>query len=110
MATPLFLLISFDMAFDIWVRPLGPIAPQGVAWMHFSNIAEALHYFRLEERRSVRIQHTQVMRAAKANTTRDGYAFTFEEPSSFVVASPARSLRTAVAPAPNLSTLGFTAV
>ena len=32
------------MGFDIWLRPLGPIAPQGVAWMHFASIAEALRY------------------------------------------------------------------
>ena len=46
---PLFLLISLDMGSDIWVRPLGPIAPQGVAWMHFANIAEALHYLLSED-------------------------------------------------------------
>ena len=45
---PLFLLISLDMGSDIWVRPLGPISPQGVAWMHFANIAEALRYLRSE--------------------------------------------------------------
>ena len=107
---PPLLLISLDMGFDIWVRPLGPIAPQGNAWMHFPNVAGALRYLRSEEKGSLRIQHTQVMRAAKANATRDGYAFTFDEPSSLVVASPARLQRTAAAPAPNLSSFGFTAV
>ena len=107
---PHFLLISLDMVSDIWVRPLGPIAPQGVAWMHFPNVAEALRYLRSEEGGSLRIQHTQVTRAAKANAIRDGYAFTFDEPSSVVVASPVRSQRTAATPAPNLSTFGLTAV
>ena len=107
---PLFLLISLDMGSDIWVRPLGPVAPQGVAWMHFANVAEALRDQRSADGGSLRIQHTQVARAAKANATRDGYAFTFEEPSSLVVASPPRSQRTPVAPAPNLSTFGFTSV
>ena len=45
----LFLLISFDMGSDIWVRPLGPIAPQAVAWMHFSNVVEGLGYLCLED-------------------------------------------------------------
>ena len=45
---PPFLLIGLDMGSDIWVRPLGPIAPQGVASMHFPNVAEALCYLRLE--------------------------------------------------------------
>ena len=107
---PLFLLISLDMGSDIWVRPLGPIAPQGVAWMHFASIAEALRYLRSEDRGSLRILHTQVARAAKANATRDGYAFTFDEPSSYVVASPVRRQCTAAAPVPNLSTFGFTTV
>ena len=109
-APPLFLLIRLDMGSDIWVRPLGPIAPQGVAWMHFPNVAEALYYLCSEEGGPLRIQHTQVTWAAKANATQHGYAFTFDEPSSLVVASPARSQRTAAAPAPNLSTFGFTAV
>ena len=107
---PLFLLISLDMGSDIWVRPLGYIAPQGVTWMHFANIAEAPRYLRSEDGGSVRIQHTQVARAAKANATRDGYAFAFDEPSSQVVASPARPRRTAAVPAPNLSKCGFTSV
>ena len=46
---PSFLLISLDMGSDIWVRLLGPIAPQGAVWMHFPNVAEALHYLRSEE-------------------------------------------------------------
>ena len=78
--------------------------------MHFANVAEALCYLRSEDGGSLCIQHTQVARAAKANATRDGYAFTFEEPSSHVVASPPRSQRIAAAPAPNLSTFGFTSV
>ena len=78
--------------------------------MHFANIAQALRYLRSEDGGSLRIEHTQVARAAKTNATRDGYAFTFDEPSSHVVASPARPQRTAVAPAPNLSTFGFTIV
>ena len=78
--------------------------------MHFPNVAEALHYLRSEDGGSLRIQHTQVARVAKANATRDGYAFTFDEPPSLVVASPARPQRTAAAPAPNLSTFGFTTV
>ena len=53
---PLFLLISLDMGSDIWVRPLGPIAPQGVAWMHFASIGEALRYLRSEDGGSLRIQ------------------------------------------------------
>ena len=79
------------MGSDIWVRSLGPIAPQGVTWMCFPNGAHALRYSRSEDGGSLRIQHTQVTRAAKANATRDGYAFTFDESSSFVVASSARS-------------------
>ena len=106
----LFVLISLDMGSDIWVRPLGPVAPQGVAWMHFPNVAEALRYLRSEEGGSLRTQHTQVTRVAKANATGDGYAFTFDKPSSLVVASVARSRRTATALAPNLSTFGFKAV
>ena len=94
---------------EIWVRPLGPIAPQGNAWMHFPDVAAALCYLRLEEGGSLRIQHTQVTRATKANATRDGYAFTFDKPPSLVVASRARSQRTAAAPAPNFSSFGFTA-
>ena len=78
--------------------------------MHFPNVAEALRYLRSEDEGSVRIQHTQVARAAKANATRDGYAFTFDEPSSLVVAPPARPQRTTAAPAANLSTFGFTTV
>ena len=78
--------------------------------MHFASIAEALRYLRSEDGGSLRIQHTQVARAAKANATRDGYAFTFDEPSSHAVASPARPQRTAAAPAPNLSMFGFTTV
>ena len=85
---PLFLLIILDMGSDIWVWALGPIAPQRVAWMHFANVAEALRYLRSAHGGSLRIQHTQVARAAKANASWDGYAFTFEEPSSLVVASP----------------------
>ena len=107
---PLFLLITLDMGSDIWVRPLGPIAPQGVARMHFPNVAEALRYVHSEDGVSLCIQYTQVARAAEANATRDGYAFTFDEPSSFVVAPPARPRCTAAAPAPNLSTFGFTTV
>ena len=49
--------------------------------MHFRNVAEAVRYLRSEEGGSLRIQHTQVTRAAKVNATRDGYAFTFDEPS-----------------------------
>ena len=54
-APPLFLLISLDMGSDIWVRRLCPVAPQGVAWMHFPNVAEALCYLRSEEGESLRI-------------------------------------------------------
>ena len=103
-------MFCLDMGCGIWVRPLGPIAPQGAAWMHFPNVAEALRCLRSEKGGSLRIQHTQVTRAAKANAMRDGYAFTFDEPSSLVVASPARSQRTTTAPAPNLLSFGFTAV
>ena len=78
--------------------------------MHFPNVAEAVRYLRSEEGGCLHIQHTQVTRAAKANATWDGYAFTFDEPSSLVVASPPRSQRTAAGPAPNLSSFGFTAV
>ena len=78
--------------------------------MHFLNVAEALRYLRSEEGVSLRIHHIQVTRVAKANATRDGYAFTFDEQSFFVVASPALSQRTTAAPTPNLSTFGFTAV
>ena len=78
--------------------------------MHFANVAEALRYPRSADGGSLRIQHTQVSRAAKANATRNGFAFTFEEPSSLVVSSPPRSQRTPAAPAPNLSTFGFTSV
>ena len=107
---PLILLISLDMGSDIWVRPLCPIAPQGVACMLFANVTKALRYLRSEDGGSLRIQHTQVARATKAHATRDGYTFTFEEPSSQVVASSPRSQRTTTAPTPNLSTFGFTSV
>ena len=71
--TPPFLLISLDMGSDIWVRSLGPIAPQGVAWMHFANIAEALRYLRLEDGGSLHIQHTQVAQAAKWGAAKEGW-------------------------------------
>ena len=47
--------------------------------MHLSIVAEALHYFLSEEGGSLLIHHTQVSRAAKANATWDGYAFTYVE-------------------------------
>ena len=78
--------------------------------MHFASIAEALRYLHSEDGGSLHIQHTQVARAAKANATQDGYAFTVDDASSHVVAFPARLQRTAAAPAPNLSTFGFTTV
>ena len=37
---------SLHMGSDIWVHPLGPTAPQGVAWIHFSSVADTLHYLR----------------------------------------------------------------
>ena len=71
-AAPPPFLISLDMGSDIWVRPLGPIAPQGAAWMHFPNVAEAVRYLRSEEGGSLRIQHTQVTGEAGSPGTHPG--------------------------------------
>ena len=50
--------------------------------MHF-----AFRYLRSEGGGSLRIQHTKVAQAAKADATGAGYAFTFDEPSFHVVFS-----------------------
>ena len=79
------------MGSDVLMRPLGPVAAEGAAWMHFHSVAEALRYVHSEAGGSLRhVKHTQVARAAKNDTTRDGYSFTFKEPASMVVARPMR--------------------
>ena len=85
-APPPLLFISLDVGSVIWVRPLGPIAPQGAAWMHFPCVAKGLRYLCSKEG-----EPTEVRRVGKANAMRDGYALTFHKPSSLVLASPTRS-------------------
>ena len=79
------------MGCDVWMRPLGPVAAEGVAWMHFHSVAQTLCFLPSEAGGSLRhLKHTQVARAAKNDSTRDGYSFTFKEPASMVVAQPPR--------------------
>ena len=33
------------MGHDVWMRPLGPIAPEGANWMHFPSVTAALRHF-----------------------------------------------------------------
>ena len=73
------------MGSDVWMRPLGPVAAEGAAWLHFHSVAEALRFLHSEAGGSLRhLKHTQVARAAKSDGTRDGYSFTFKEPMSTV--------------------------
>ena len=104
----LFPFLIVHMGFDVWMRPLGPVAAEGAAWMHFHIVAEALGYLHSEAGASLRhLKHTQVARAAKSDATRDGYSFTFKELASMVVARPARLQ---LAATPTLASLGLTSV
>ena len=78
----LFPLLIHQMGSDVWMCPIGPIASEGAAWMHFNSAAEALCYLTSEEGGALwHIKHTQDTWAAKANTMRDGYcALIFPEP------------------------------
>ena len=62
----LFPFLIVHMGSGVWMRPLGPVAAEGAAWMHFHSVAEALRYLHSEARGSLRhLKHTQVARAAK---------------------------------------------
>ena len=77
------------MGSDLWMRPLGPVAAEGAAWLQFHSVAEALRFLHSEAGGSLRhLKHTQVAPAAKSDGTRDGYSFTFKELASMVVARP----------------------
>ena len=69
-----------------------PVAPEGVHWMHFPNVAAALRHSHSPAGGSLRkLHHNQVSRAAKSNATRDGWPFTREEPPSVTAAVAAPS-------------------
>ena len=86
----LFPFLIVHMGSDVWMHPLGPVAAEGAAWMHFHSVAEARRYLHSEAGGSLRhLKHTQVARVAKSDATRDGYSFTFKELASMVVARPA---------------------
>ena len=104
----LFPFLIVHMGYDVWMRPLGPVAAEGAAWMHFHSVAEALRYPHSEAGGSLRhLKHTQVARAAKNDGTRDSYSFTFKEPASMVVTSPARPQPAAT---PTVASFGLTVV
>ena len=74
------------------MRPLGPVAPEGVHWMHFPNVASALRHLHSPARGSLtKLHHSQVSQATKSSATHDGWAFTLEELPS-VTAAVAASL------------------
>ena len=55
------------------MRRLSLVAPEGADWMHFNNASAALRYLHSPDGGSLmKLAHTQVMRAAKADGTRDG--------------------------------------
>ena len=88
--TLLFPFLIVHMGSGVWMRPLGPVAAEGAAWMHFHSVVEALRYLHSKAGGSLRhLKHTQVARAAKNDATRDGYSFTSKELVSMVVARPA---------------------
>jgi hypothetical protein len=104
----LFPFLIVHMGSDVWMRPLGPVAAEGAAWLHFHSVAEALRFLHSEAGGSLRhLKHTQVARVAKSDGTRNGYSFTFKEPASMVVARPARPQPAAT---PTLASFGLTAV
>ena len=50
--------------------------------MHYPSVAAALRHLHSPVGGSLKkLQHVQVTRAAKSNATRDGWAFTMENPS-----------------------------
>ena len=62
------------------MRRLGPVAPEGANWMHFNNASAALRYLHSPDGGALtKLAHTQVMRAAKTDGTRDGWAFTMKK-------------------------------
>ena len=78
----LFPIPVLGMGGDLWMRPLGPVAPEGATWMHFPSVTAALRHLHSPAGDSLKkLQHTQVTRAAKSNATRDGWAFTMDNPS-----------------------------
>ena len=104
----LFPFLIVHMGYDVWMRPLGPVAAEGAAWVHFHSVAEALRYLHSEAGGSLRhLKHTQVARAAKNDGTRDSYSFTFKEPASMVVTRPARPQP---ATTPTVASFGLTVV
>ena len=78
-------------------RRRGPVAPEGADWMHFNNPWAALRYMHSPNGRALtKLAHTEVMRAAKTDGTRDGWAFTMWKPlssSSAPAAPPPSSSR-----------------
>ena len=104
----LFPFLIVHMGSGVWMRPLGLVAAEGAAWMHFHSVAEALRFLHSEAGGSLwHLKHTQVTRAAKNDGTRDGYSFTFKELASMVVARPAHPQPAAT---PTLASFGLTAV
>ena len=104
----LFPFLYVHMGSDVWMRPLGPVAAEGAAWLHFHSVAEALRFLHSEAGGSLQhLKHTPVARAAKSDGTRDGYSFTLKEPVSMVVARLARPQPAAT---PTLASFGLTAV
>ena len=78
------------MGGDVWMRRLGPVTPKGAEWMHFNNASAALRYLQFPDGGPLtKLAHTQVMRAAKTDGTRDGWAFTMKNPASSSGASAA---------------------
>ena len=89
---PSFPISHLGMGGDVWMRRLGPVAPwtEGADWMHFSKAAAALRYLHSPDGGSLtKLALTQVMRAAKSDGTRDGWAFTLKKPASSSGASDA---------------------
>ena len=41
------------MGSDVWMRPLGPVAAEGAAWLHFHSVAEALRFLHSEAKHQV---------------------------------------------------------
>ena len=80
---PSFHVSRLGMGGDVWMRRLGPFAPEGANWMHFNNASAALRYLHSPNGGALtKLAHTQVMRAAKTDGTRDGWAFSMKKPSS----------------------------
>ena len=80
---PCCLVSHLGMGGDVWMRRLGPVAPESADWMHFNNALAALWYLHSPNGGALtKLAHTEVMRAAKTDGTRDGWAFTMKKPLS----------------------------